>query len=416
MKISVIGLGYVGLPTAVILANAGHKVIGIDINPEVVNTINAGNIHIVEPGLKAKVHKLSKSNKLSASLVCEPSDVFIISVPTPLTKTQKPELKFIKQSVTSFAQLLKKGNLVILESTSPVGTSEKIAMWIKKIRPDLIMPSSNSSFPSDINIAHCPERVLPGNVLHELVYNDRIIGGISKICSKKTLKLYQSFVKGNCYITNSRVAEFCKLAENAYRDVNIAFANEISMIADKLEVDPWKVIELANKHPRVNILKPGPGVGGHCIALDPMFIAHSAPAQSLLIQQARAVNNKKPIFVIDKIKQAIKVLNKSSKDLSISIFGLSYKPDIDDLRESPALEIAQCLNKLTFNKIMIFEPNISVLPDGMSNKATLEKDIKKGLKADISVLLVAHTEFNCLKKTHYKRSTIIDVCGLLVED
>ena len=260
MKISVIGLGYVGLPTAVILANAGHQVVGVDINPNIIETINAGDIHIVEPGLKEKVKKLTKAKKLSASTEIECSDVFIISVPTPLTKSNKPELKFIKQAVKSFSKHLKKGNLVILESTSPIGTSEKISSWIKNMRPDLMMPSPSSSSHSDINIAHCPERVLPGNVLHELVYNDRIIGGISEACSQKTLEVYKTFVKANCYLTNARAAEFCKLAENAYRDVNIAFANELSLISNKLMVDPWEVISLANKHPRVNILQPGPGV------------------------------------------------------------------------------------------------------------------------------------------------------------
>jgi UDP-N-acetyl-D-mannosaminuronic acid dehydrogenase len=416
MKISVIGLGYVGLPTAVILANAGHQVVGVDINPNIVEIINAGDIHIVEPGLKEKVKKLTKAKKLSASTEIECSDVFIISVPTPLTKSNKPELKFIKQAVKSFSKHLIKGNLVILESTSPIGTSEKISSWIKNTRPDLMMPSPSSSSHSDINIAHCPERVLPGNVLHELVYNDRIIGGISEDCSQKTLEVYKTFVKANCYLTNARAAEFCKLAENAYRDVNIAFANELSLISNKLMVDPWEVISLANKHPRVNILQPGPGVGGHCIAVDPMFIAHSAPNDSKLIQAARAVNNYKPQFIFKQIKEAINRLSKPTKYITISAFGLAYKPNIDDLRESPALQITENLENLRCKQVMVIEPNIRDLPDSLNNFACIEKDINQATKADILVFLVAHNEFKILKNYDFKSSIVIDACGLLVND
>ena len=415
MKISVIGLGYVGLPTAVILANAGHQVVGVDINPNIIETINAGDIHIVEPGLKEKVKKLTKAKKLSASTEIECSDVFIISVPTPLTKSNKPELKFIKQAVKSFSKHLKKGNLVILESTSPIGTSEKISSWIKNMRPDLMMPSPSSSSHSDINIAHCPERVLPGNVLHELVYNDRIIGGISEACSQKTLEVYKTFVKANCYLTNARAAEFCKLAENAYRDVNIAFANELSLISNKLMVDPWEVISLANKHPRVNILQPGPGVGGHCIAVDPMFIAHSAPNDSKLIQAARAVNNYKPQFVFKQIKKAINRISKPTKNITISAFGLAYKPNIDDLRESPALQITENLKNLRCKQVMVIEPNIRALPDSLNDFACIEKDINQATKADILVFLVSHNEFKILKDYNFKSSIVIDACGLLVD-
>lgn len=415
MKISVIGLGYVGLPTAVILANAGHQVVGVDINPNIIETINAGDIHIVEPGLKEKVKKLTKAKKLSASTEIECSDVFIISVPTPLTKSNKPELKFIKQAVKSFSKHLKKGNLVILESTSPIGTSEKISSWIKNMRPDLMMPSPSSSSHSDINIAHCPERVLPGNVLHELVYNDRIIGGISEACSQKTLEVYKTFVKANCYLTNARAAEFCKLAENAYRDVNIAFANELSLISNKLMVDPWEVISLANKHPRVNILQPGPGVGGHCIAVDPMFIAHSAPNDSKLIQAARAVNNYKPQFVFKQIKEAINRISKPTKNITISAFGLAYKPNIDDLRESPALQITENLKNLRCKQVMVIEPNIRALPDSLNDFACIEKDINQATKADILVFLVSHNEFKILKDYNFKSSIVIDACGLLVD-
>jgi UDP-N-acetyl-D-mannosaminuronic acid dehydrogenase len=415
MKISVIGLGYVGLPTAVILANAGHQVVGVDINPNIIETINAGDIHIVEPGLKEKVKKLTKAKKLSASTEIECSDVFIISVPTPLSKSKKPELKFIKQAVKNFSKHLKKGNLVILESTSPIGTSEKISSWIKNMRPDLMMPSPSSSSHSDINIAHCPERVLPGNVLHELVYNDRIIGGISEACSQKTLEVYKTFVKANCYLTNARAAEFCKLAENAYRDVNIAFANELSLISNKLMVDPWEVISLANKHPRVNILQPGPGVGGHCIAVDPMFIAHSAPNDSKLIQAARAVNNYKPQFVFKQIKEAINRISKPTKNITISAFGLAYKPNIDDLRESPALQITENLKNLRCKQVMVIEPNIRALPDSLNDFACIEKDINQATKADILVFLVSHNEFKILKDYNFKSSIVIDACGLLVD-
>jgi len=350
MLVSVIGLGYIGLPTAALIASRGIKVSGVDLNPDIVKTINRGKIHIVEPDLDQLVKNSVLSGNLRAKTIADKADVFIISVPTPFKANHKPDLSYIESAVKAIAPILDKGNLVILESTSPVGTSEKIAEWIKEIRPEMALPELGKEIISDLHIAHCPERVLPGNILYELVQNDRIIGGISRESARKAVDFYKIFVKGDCLITDCRTAELSKLVENSYRDVNIAFANELSLICDKLNINVWELINLANRHPRVEILQPGPGVGGHCIAVDPWFVVDSAPHEAKIIKLARSVNDEKPNFVLKKIDEAIANSRKDVSELSIACLGLSFKPDIDDFRESPAMEISKKVSTIGFKR------------------------------------------------------------------
>src|SRR5690606_13220307 len=349
--ISIIGLGYIGLPTAAVFASRKLKVIGVDINQQTVDTINRGQIHIVEPDLDMVVHAAVTEGYLRATTTPEPADAFLIAVPTPF-KTgagqgtcPEPDLSHIQAAANAIAPVLAPGNLVILESTSPVGATEQLAQWLAEARPDLTFPQTQGE-ESDIRIAHCPERVLPGQVLRELVHNDRVIGGLTPKCSRAACELYSVFLKGECIPTNARTAEMCKLTENSFRDVNIAFANELSMICDKLDINVWELIRLANRHPRVNILQPGPGVGGHCIAVDPWFIVSKTPEEARLIRTAREVNDSKPEWVINKVKQAVAEYlmenpDKTAKDVTIACYGLAFKADIDDLRESPALTITQ---------------------------------------------------------------------------
>src|SRR5688572_5896801 len=340
--VSIVGLGYIGLPTAAMFASKKIKVVGVDINQHAVDTINRGAIHIVEPELDLLVHAAVSQGYLRAATRPEPADAFLIAVPTPFKADHEPDLRYVKAATTSIAPVLKKGDLVILESTSPVGTTEQLAQWLADARPDLSFPHQAAE-QADVNVAYCPERVLPGKVVHELVSNDRVIGGMTRRCSQRATELYQAFVEADCIPTSARTAEMCKLTENSFRDVNIAFANELSIICDKLGINVWELIKLANRHPRVNILQPGPGVGGHCIAVDPWFIVDSAPEEARLIRTAREVNNSKPHWVMDKVEEAIEQATadgKQGKDLTIAVFGLAFKPDIDDLRESPALDIA----------------------------------------------------------------------------
>jgi len=334
-KVSVIGLGYIGLPTAAVIASRGIEVIGVDVNQHAVDTINKGEIHIVEPDLDIVVRSAVMTGKLKATVTAEPADAFLVAVPTPFKgDNHEPDLSYIEAAAKSIAPVLEKGNLVVLESTSPVGATEKLSAWLAEARPDLTFPQHKGDT-ADIKVAHCPERVLPGYVLQELVSNDRVIGGMSKSCSEKAMALYKTFVKGECIISNSRTAEMAKLTENSFRDVNIAFANELSLICEKLKINVWELIKLANRHPRVNILNPGPGVGGHCIAVDPWFIVNSCPEEAKLIAAARYVNDGKPHWVVDQVKQAADQFKKPV----IACLGLAFKADIDDLRESPALDI-----------------------------------------------------------------------------
>ena len=400
-SISVVGLGYIGLPTAAILASKQNNVIGLEINQEVVDKINSGKIHIVEPELENLVKSSVSKNFLRAVSKPVPSEVFLIAVPTPLKKSNgkdgipMPDLSFIKSAVNSIGKVLKKDDLIILESTSPVGTTEKISKWLAKIRPDLTFPH-NAGEKSDVRIAYCPERVLPGQIVRELIQNDRIIGGITEKCSNLAKQFYKKFVQGECMITNAHTAEMAKLTENASRDLSIAFANELSMICDKLDIDVWNLIELANRHPRVNILEPGPGVGGHCIPIDPWFIISKAKQESNLIHTARIVNDKKISWVVNKVELALKDFLKSnpektSKEVVIACFGLAYKSNIDDLRESPSILIVK--NIMTFHngKVLCVEPNIED-NFGLENFELVSfSEAEK--RADIGVLLVEHKEF-----------------------
>lgn len=418
--ISVIGLGYIGLPTAAVLASRKIKVIGVDVNQKAVDTINSGQIHIVEPDLDIVVHAAVTEGYLRATTRPEPAEAFLIAVPTPFksgsTGDHEPDLSYIESASRSIAPVLKKGDLVILESTSPVGATEQMAAWLAEARPDLTFPQIHGE-DSDIRVAYCPERVLPGQVLRELVQNDRVIGGITRKCSQAAIALYKKFVVGECIMTSARTAEMCKLTENSFRDVNIAFANELSIICDKFGINVWELIRLANRHPRVNILQPGPGVGGHCIAVDPWFIVSAAPESSQLIKTARTVNNKKPDWVIEKLERTIDnflraAKNKTRRDVKIACLGVAFKPNIDDLRESPALEIVERISSSHSGALVVVEPNVDCLPPHISTRVEL-LDLKTALAtADIFLLLVRHAQFEQEVKS-LSLNYFVDACGLI---
>lgn len=412
-KLCVVGLGYIGLPAAAMFASRKIEVIGVDVSEKVVDTVNRGEIHIVEPDLDMVVHAAVHEGYLRASLSPEPADGFLIAVPTPFKgDNHEPDLSYIEAASKAIAPALSAGNLVVLESTSPVGATEVMAEWLAAARPDLSFPQ-NAGETSDIRIAHCPERVLPGKVMQELISNDRVIGGITPACSAWAVALYKRFVTGDCVVASGpRVAEMAKLTENSFRDVNIAFANELSIICDRLAIDVWELIRLANRHPRVNVLQPGPGVGGHCIAVDPWFIVASAPEEARLIRTAREVNDAKPSWVIDKVRAAIGAYlmakpEKSAGELSIAIYGLTFKPDIDDLRESPALEVAATLASEHSGPLIAVEPHIERLPESLKN-ALLEFG-NGGVDADIHVMLVNHKQFSNLP---LPSGTVIDCHGM----
>jgi len=414
VKVSIIGLGYIGLPTATLLASRGFEVVGVDVNQETVETINQGKVHIVEPELDELVSTAVKSGNLRAVVTPEKADVFMVAVPTPLKDDNKPDLSFVESAVKSIAPLLEKGNLILLESTSPVGTTEKMISWIKELRPDLTLPLyGGEGDDSDISVAYCPERVLPGSVVRELVENNRIIGGISDSCAKKGQDFYSSFVKGECLVTDARTAEMSKLVENSFRDVNIAFANELSLICDKVGINVWKLIKMANYHPRVNILQPGPGVGGHCIAVDPWFIVNSAPEQAKIIREARLINDYKPTFVMEKVEDAVCATGKRKPELSIATLGLAFKPNIDDLRESPALSIAKKIDSMGFKKQYIVEPNIDKIPKGFESRNSKLVSLEDALKrAEIILLLVDHKPFKEFDYQLLSGKQIIDTRGI----
>ncbi|MDW9394356.1 UDP-N-acetyl-D-mannosamine dehydrogenase [Sinorhizobium meliloti] len=414
--ISIIGLGYIGLPSAAAFAARGVKVIGVDVNQQAVDIINQGRIHIVEPELDMVVHAAVTEGYLRATTTPEPAEAFLLAVPTPFRDGHEPDLSFIEAASKSIAPVLKKGDLVILESTSPVGATEQMAAWLAEERPDLSFPQDKGE-DSDIRIAHCPERVLPGHVLRELVENDRIIGGLTAKCSEAAVALYKIFVEGECIVTDARTAEMCKLTENASRDVSIAFANELSLICDKLGIDVWELIKLANRHPRVNILQPGPGVGGHCIAVDPWFIVHNTPEESRLIRTARFVNDSKPRWVEEKVHAAVAAAaEKSGANLSaikIACMGLSFKPDIDDLRESPALEIALRLADRYPEQIYVVEPNIDAVPPELAKRGALLSTQAEALEiADVVIMLVDHKEFKERVPALQNNALLVDTRGI----
>lgn len=419
--ISIIGMGYIGLPTAAVFASRKVKVIGVDINQIAVDTINRGEIHIVEPDLDMVVHAAVTEGYLRATTSPEPAEAFLIAVPTPFIDSpaeyHRPDMSYIEAASKSIAPVLKKGDLVILESTSPVGATEQMASWLADARPDLSFPQTHGEN-SDIRVAHCPERVLPGQVLRELVQNDRVIGGMTRKCADAAVSLYKTFVQGECIITNARTAEMCKLTENSFRDVNIAFANELSIICDKLDIDVWELISLANRHPRVNVLQPGPGVGGHCIAVDPWFIVSAAPNEAKLIRSAREVNDGKPTWVLEKVKLAIaehltKYSEKAIVDVCVVCLGLAFKPDIDDLRESPAAAIALQIANQHPGPVFAVEPNIDRLPVRWDTTLELTQ-LDRGLEiADILVILVDHKSFKSIDPNVLAEKYCIDCKGLL---
>ncbi|WP_291385183.1 MULTISPECIES: UDP-N-acetyl-D-mannosamine dehydrogenase [Achromobacter] len=415
--ISTIGLGYIGLPTATLFAARKKKVIGVDVNQQAVETINQGRVHIVEPELDMLVHSVVTEGYLRATTKTEPADAFLIAVPTPFTDGYKSDLSYIEAAAQAIAPVLKQGNLVILESTSPVGTTEKLAQWLADARPDLTFPQQAGET-ADIQIAYCPERVLPGRVVHELVSNDRIIGGMTRMANYMAAALYKTFVQGELVATNARTAEMCKLTENSFRDVNIAFANELSIICDKLDINVWELVSLANRHPRVNILQPGAGVGGHCIAVDPWFIVDTSPEEARIIRMAREVNDHKPEWVVDKIKAAVadalgRKPGSSMADIKIACLGLAFKPDIDDLRESPAVGITGKLMGLGC-QIVAVEPNIDELPSGLK-QGNLQLGLLKDAVADADVVcvLVKHREFIEQQQLIAQHACVVDAVGLL---
>ena len=394
--ISVIGLGYIGLPAAAMFASQKVKVIGVDVNEKAVNTINQGKIHIVEPGLEDLVRVAVADGFLRATTQAEKADAFVIAVPTPFKGDYEPDVSYIEAVAKAIAPVLEKGNTIILESTSPVGTTDDMISWLSSARPDLKFPKEGE-IGQDIYVAYCPERVLPGQVIRELVENDRVIGGITPECSEKAIEVYRIFVKGELPTTNARTAEMAKLTENAFRDVNIAFANELSLISDKLDINVWELIELSNRHPRVNILQPGPGVGGHCIAVDPWFIVNKTPELARIVRTAREVNDGKPEWVISKVQEAVQEVvaktGKAANEVKVVCYGLAFKPNIDDLRESPALMITNKLAALYPNQVLAVEPNIA--NDHFETKQSFELivyDVAKEI-ADVAVILVDHNEF-----------------------
>jgi len=413
-RVSVVGLGYIGLPTAAVMASRGIEIIGIDVNPMIVETINDGRIHIVEPGLDDLVHQVVRSGKLKAYIVPQKADVFLIAVPTPMRADHSPDLTYVEKAVRTIAPVLEKGNLVVLESTSPVGSTEQLAGWLQDMRPDLTFPQMTGDN-ADVNIAYCPERVLPGAVIRELVQNDRIIGGMTARCAERSRALYKSFVEGECIVSDSRTAEMTKLTENAFRDVNIAFANELSLICDRIGINVWELISLANRHPRVNILKPGPGVGGHCIAVDPWFIVSSAPEEAKLILQSRQVNDGKPRWVVDKVMDAIVRASAAKGDISVACLGLTFKANVDDLRESPALDIVAKLAGKISAPLLIVEPFVDALPKALAGYdnvmlSTLPDAIAK---ADVLVLLVDHDQFKPLTLADLAGKELVDTRGMV---
>lgn len=410
--ISVIGLGYIGLPTAAVFANRGVSVIGVDLDQKVVARINSGKSHILEPDLDILVRAAVGSGNLRAVSAPESAEAFLLAVPTPLREGNRPDISMVEAATRSIAPVLAKGNLVILESTSPVGTTDKVCRWLAEERPDLTFPL-DAGEEADILVAYCPERVLPGRILRELVENDRIVGGLSKRSAEASIELYRTIVQGQCIATDARTAEMAKLTENSFRDTNIAFANELSMICADLDINVWELISLANRHPRVNILWPGPGVGGHCIAVDPWFIVDSAPERARLIRTAREVNLSKTRFVVDRVLG----LAEKFRNPRIACLGLAFKPDIDDLRESPSVGIVHELANSGM-EILAVEPHIPELPKslagpfGGNGSVTLAQLGKALASADVVVALVAHTVFREIDRTSLDEKIVIDSCGV----
>ena len=408
--VCVVGLGYIGLPTAATLASRGVEVVGVDVNPCVVAAVNAGQPYFPEPDLDMLLRAATTLGKLRATARPEPADAFVIAVPTPFNDDRSPNLGYVDAAADAIAPLLASGNVVILESTSPVGTTARLAKRLARLRPDLRFPPAHHAEPLDVHVAHCPERVLPGHMVRELIENDRIIGGMTEACAEHAEAVYRVFLQGQPFRTNAPTAELVKLVENAYRDVNIAFANELSLICDQLGLNVWQVIELANRHPRVAILQPGAGVGGHCIAVDPWFIISSAPERSRLIRTAREVNDAKPGFVAAQIRERA----ERFKHPVVTCLGLTYKPDVDDLRESPAVAIVAQLARGGPDRILVADPNLRALPQELAefSNVALYETIAAVRQADIVAILVAHSPFRRIPQEELLRRVVIDATGL----
>jgi UDP-N-acetyl-D-mannosaminuronic acid dehydrogenase len=410
--VCVVGLGYIGLPTAAVIARAGCKVLGLDVSQAVVDTINRGEIHIEEVDLDGLVQGVVSRGLLSASTEIAPADVFVIAVPTPFEKDDAgdhaPDVSYVLAAGRAVAPVLKAGDVVILESTSPVGTTEQLRDLIAELRPDLRIPGLTRDTP-DVSIAYCPERVLPGRILEELTNNDRSIGGITPRCARKALAFYKRFVRGECVTTDARSAEMTKLVENAYRDVNIAFANELSMVSDRMGLDVWEVIRLANRHPRVNILTPGPGVGGHCIAVDPWFIVHGAPEETPLIRTARGVNDRKMSHVIAKAE----ALLEANPEAKVACLGLAFKANIDDFRESPARFVTSRLARKFGSRIHVVEPYAAQLPIEFTDTGAVQIDIDDALETcEILIVLVDHDVFRVVPLAERADKLVYDTRGI----
>ncbi|WP_112380972.1 UDP-N-acetyl-D-mannosamine dehydrogenase [Sphingomonas carotinifaciens] len=408
LNVVVMGLGYIGLPTAAVIARTGARVLGIDVSATVVDTVNEGRVHIEEVDLDGLVSGVVARGTLRASTEVAPADIFVIAVPTPFADDHQPDIAYVLQAATSIAAVLKAGDTIILESTSPVGTTEQVRDLIAQLRPDLKVPGRCTDQP-DISIAYCPERVLPGRILVELIDNDRVIGGITPRCARKALAFYRRFVRGACVTTTARAAEMTKLTENAFRDVNIAFANELSLVADRLGVDVWEVIRLANRHPRVNILSPGPGVGGHCIAVDPWFLVAAAPEETPLIRTAREVNDGKTDHVVAQAE----ALLAATGDAPVACLGLAFKANIDDFRESPALRVVQALAQNHADRIRVVEPYAQALPPTLADTGATLVDIDTALETcPVLIVLVDHDLFRSIPLEERRGKRVLDTRGL----
>jgi UDP-N-acetyl-D-mannosaminuronic acid dehydrogenase len=406
--VSVIGMGYIGLPTCAMFASRGLDVIGIDVNEAVVEKVNRGEIHIVEPDLDGLIQKVVANGKLRAAIKPEPADAFVIAVPTPITHDHRPDVSYVMAAARSIAPVLKAGDLVVLESTSPVGTTRAMTAELSRARPDLRFPDKAGET-ADVLVAYSPERVLPGKVLSELINNDRSIGGLSRTSSEAAVELYSSFVAGDLFITSAESAELVKLTENAFRDVNIAFANELAAVCQDLSLNVWEVIELANRHPRVNILQPGPGVGGHCIAVDPYFIIDAAPNSTLLMSSARKINSGRPHTVVSEIE----ALLEPGKLQTVACLGLSFKPNIDDVRESPAIEVVKLLSEVKGLRVIAAEPHVDALPRDLEGTGVTFTDALTAIdRADIVVLLVDHRQFGLIDPRALEDKKLVDTRGL----
>jgi UDP-N-acetyl-D-mannosaminuronic acid dehydrogenase len=408
------GLGYIGLPTSVVIARSGIEVIGVDINQATVDAVNRGRCPIEEPELPEALSDFVAKKKIRAQTSPTPADAFIIAVPTPFTGGYKPDLSYVEAATRAIAPALRSGNLVVVESTIPVGATEQVSRWLEELRPDLTFPKRGGAESVDVMIAHCPERVLPGQMLRELVENDRIIGGVCKVSERAGQAFYEAFVTGKCLVTDSRTAELCKLSENSFRDVNIAFANELSDICEDFGVNVWELIPLANRHPRVKILSPGPGVGGHCIAVDPWFIVSALGEKARLIREARWINSARPRQVVRRILQSI----EEGGIKSVGLLGLAYKPNVDDMRESPSIEIVEFLAKelAMLRKtvdLCVVEPFAKALPSELAHAPQVRKvTTEEGIAADLVVMLTDHAEFRAVPAERMAGRRLIDTRGV----